>query len=256
MQLDGAVSLVTGAGSGMGAATARHLVAEGGSVAVVDLPSSAGAALAEELGAAARFFPTDVTDPDAVTAAVDGCAEAFGRLDLLACCAGVADAARVLKRDGTMFPLELYRKVLDINLVGLFDVVRNAARVMAANEPGDDGERGCIVNIASIAGIEGQAGQAAYSGSKGGVIAMTLPLARDLASYGIRVNTICPGIFDTGMLAGTDEKIRERLVDIHVFPKRLGRPEEVARLIASIATNPMLNGETIRLDAATRLAHG
>lgn len=256
MRFEHAVALVTGGGSGLGEGTARAIVAAGGSAAIVDLPSSRGRAVAEELGDRAAFMPTDIRDPEQVRAAVEDTVDRFGRIDLAVNCAGVADAARVLGRDGTMFPLDTYRKVIDINLVGLFDVVRNTARVMSRNEADDDGCHGVIVNVASIAGYEGQAGQAAYSGSKAGVIGMTLPLARDLASYGIRVACICPGIFDTGMLAGTDEKIRQRLIDIHVFPKRLGDPADFAHLVRAIVENPMLNGEVIRLDAATRLSHG
>lgn len=256
MQFTDAVALVTGGASGLGEGTARALAAAGGKVSIADLPSSRAEALVAELGAAASFFPTDVTRPEQVQAAVDGVAERFGRLDLTVNCAGVADAARVLARDGSMFPLETYVKVVNINLVGLFDVVRNSARVMSTNEPDPDGCRGVIVNVASIAGYEGQAGQAAYAGSKAGVIGMTLPLARDLATYGIRVGCICPGIFDTGMLAAADHKLRERLVGIHVFPKRLGTPADFAALVRAIYENPMLNGEVIRLDAATRLSHG
>jgi len=256
MQLGSVTAFVTGGASGMGEGTARMVVARGGRAAIADLPSSAGRQLAEELGERAAFFPTDVTSPGDVTMAIDGAVERFGRIDVTVNCAGVADAARVLNRNGEMFPLDLYERVVRINLIGLFDVVRNAARVMAANEPNDEGERGVIVNVASIAGIEGQAGQAAYAGSKGGVIAMTLPLARDLGSRGIRVLTICPGIFDTAMLASTSETVRQRMADIHVFPKRLGTPADFARLVASIVENPMLNGETIRLDAGARLAHG
>jgi 3-hydroxyacyl-CoA dehydrogenase/3-hydroxy-2-methylbutyryl-CoA dehydrogenase len=233
------------------------LVAAGGQVGIVDLPSSGGLRLAEELGSAAIFVPADVRDPAAVRAGVDCVADTFGGIHLCVNAAGVADPDRVLARDGeTMFSLEVYRKVLDINLVGLFDVLRNASRVMARNAPGEDGERGVVVNVASIAGYDGQAGQAAYAASKGGVIAMTLPLARDLASWGIRVVTVCPGIFDTGMLAGAPPKMRERLADTSVFPKRLGAPSEFGRLVQAIAENAMLNGEVVRLDAAVRLAHG
>lgn len=256
MQVADVVALVTGGASGMGEGTARMIVDAGGRVAIVDLPASNGAGLAAELGANAEFFPADVTSPDEVVAAVDGAVDSFGRVDLCVNCAGVADAARVLSHDGVMFPLDLYARVVAINLVGLFDVVRNAARAMSRNEAGPDGERGVIVNVASIAGYEGQAGQAAYAGSKGGVIAMTLPLARDLASHGIRVNTICPGIFDTAMLAAASDSLRERLMDIHVFPKRLGTAADFAHLVRSIAENRMINGEVIRLDAGTRLAHG
>ncbi len=256
MQFADAVALVTGGASGLGAGTARAVVAAGGKVGIVDLPSSAGEALAAELGSSAAFLPADVTVPGQVRAAVDGVVERFGRLDLTANCAGVADAARVLDHDGSMFPLETYARVVGINLIGLFDVVRNSARVMSGNEPDADGCRGVIVNVASIAGYEGQAGQAAYSSSKAGVIGMTLPLARDLASHGIRVVCVCPGIFDTGMLAAASDKLRQRLADIHVFPKRLGTPADFAKLVQAICENPMLNGEVIRLDAATRLAHG
>lgn len=256
MDAKNAVLLVTGGGSGLGEGAARMILDSGGKAAILDLPSSRGAALAAEYGENCLFLPTDITQPDQVAQAVDSTVERFGRLDVCLNAAGVADAARVVGRDGTMFPLDLYRKVVDVNLIGLFDVVRNAARVMGRNEPGANGERGVIVNVASIAGYEGQAGQAAYSGSKGGVIAMTLPLARDLASLGIRVNTICPGIFDTNMLASADDKLRQRLIDIHVFPKRLGTPADFAQLVRAIFENPMLNGEVIRLDAATRLSHG
>jgi len=252
----GAVALVTGGASGLGEGTARAVVEAGGRAGIADLPSSRGEALAATLGDAAAFFPTDVTSPEQVKATVDGVVERFGRLDLTANCAGVADAARVLARDGSMFPLETYAKVVNINLVGLFDVVRNSARVMSRNDPDPDGCRGVIVNVASIAGYEGQAGQAAYAGSKAGVIGMTLPLARDLSSYGIRVACICPGIFDTGMLAAADDKLRERLIGIHVFPKRLGTPADFAAMVRASYENPMLNGEVIRLDAATRLSHG
>ena len=256
MRFAEAVALVTGGASGLGEGTARAVVAAGGKVGIADLPSSKGAELAAALGDSAAFFPADVTRPDQVAAAVDGVVETFGRLDLTANCAGVADAARVLARDGTMFPLDTYVKVVNINLVGLFDVVRNSARVMSRNDPDADGCRGVIVNVASIAGYEGQAGQAAYAGSKAGVIGMTLPLARDLASHGIRVACVCPGIFDTGMLAAADQKLRDRLIGIHVFPKRLGTPADFAALVRAIYENPMLNGEVIRLDAATRLSHG
>ncbi|MDP1794630.1 MAG: SDR family NAD(P)-dependent oxidoreductase [Acidimicrobiales bacterium] len=256
MELGKSVAFVTGGASGLGEGTARAVAAAGGQVGIIDLPSSRGAALADELGDAAEFFPADVRDAEQVEAAFDGVMDRFGRIDVTANCAGVADAARVLGRDGTMFSLETYRRVVDINLIGLFDVVRHSARVMSRNEPDADGCRGVIVNVASIAGIEGQAGQAAYGASKAGVIGMTLPLARDLSSYGIRVACICPGIFDTGMLATADAKLRDRLAHVHVFPKRLGTPADFAQLLRAIVENPMLNGEVIRLDAATRLSHG
>jgi 3-hydroxyacyl-CoA dehydrogenase/3-hydroxy-2-methylbutyryl-CoA dehydrogenase len=256
MDFSRCVVLVTGGGSGLGEGTVRRAQQMGASVAILDLEASRGRAIAAELGERAVFYPVDVRDTSAVEQAVQTVVTAFGRLDVTVNCAGVADAARVISRDGSLFPMDTFRRVLDINLAGLFDVTRHSALHMSKNDPNDDGERGVIINVASIAGIEGQAGQAAYSGSKGGVIAMTLPLARDLSSFGIRVMTICPGIFETGMLASASDQLRARLVDIHVFPKRLGRPSEFAHLVQSIVENPMLNGEVIRLDAATRLSHG
>lgn len=249
------VGLVTGGASGLGEGVARMLVGVGARVCVLDLPTSRGAELCAELGDGAMFVPVDIRDPAAVESAVEATVGAFGRIDLCVNCAGVPDAARVLDREGRMFPLDLYRKVVEVNLLGLFDVLRHAARAISRNQPSDDGERGVIVNVASIAGYDGQAGQAAYAASKGGVIAMTLPLARDLASLGIRVVTVCPGIFDTGMLAEADEKVRDRLADVHVFPERLGRPADFAQLVRAISENSMLNGEVIRLDAAGRLGH-
>ncbi|WP_432845369.1 SDR family NAD(P)-dependent oxidoreductase [Amycolatopsis sp. CA-161197] len=253
MRIEGSVGLVTGGASGLGAGTARRLVAGGGRVGILDLASSAGAELAGELGEAALFVPTDVSDESAVEKAVGAVAERFGRLDVCVNAAGISPAARVLSRKGELHPLDLFRRTLEINLVGAFDVLRHAVAVMARNEPGPDGERGLIVNVSSAAALEGQAGQAAYSASKGGLVALTLPLARDLAIWGIRVMTVCPGIMDTGMLAGADEKRRAALVDLHVFPKRLGRPEDFARLVTSFMENELLNGEVVRLDAATRL---
>jgi 3-hydroxyacyl-CoA dehydrogenase/3-hydroxy-2-methylbutyryl-CoA dehydrogenase len=226
----------------------------GGRAAILDLPTSNGQALAAELGDAAAFFELDVADPLEVESAVDSAAEHFGRVNLLVSCAGVSPAVRTLDRKGNMFPLEVFKRTVDINLVGLFDVVRHAARHIARGEPGEDGERGLIVNVASIAGIEGQVGQSAYSASKGGVIALTLPLARDLAIWGIRVMTVAPGIMDTRMLADVTEERRQAMVDLHVFPKRLGRPADFAALVRSFIENSLLNGDVVRLDAAARLA--
>jgi 3-hydroxyacyl-CoA dehydrogenase / 3-hydroxy-2-methylbutyryl-CoA dehydrogenase len=254
MQVKDSVGLVTGGASGLGEAVVRMLAAEGALAAIVDIPGSRGAELASEVGDSAVFVPADVTQPDQVSTAVARIAAEFGRIDLCVNCAGISPAHRIVKRDGTLFPLDVFRRAVDVNLIGLFDVVRQAAGVMARNEPGPDGERGLIVNVASIAGIEGQVGQAAYSASKGGVIALTLPLARDLAQWGIRVMTVCPGIMDTPMLKGIDDARRAALVDIHVFPKRLGTPSDFAYLVRSFMENTMLNGETVRLDAATRLA--
>ncbi|MGW4487781.1 SDR family NAD(P)-dependent oxidoreductase [Amycolatopsis sp. NPDC004368] len=253
MKVEGSVGLVTGGASGLGAGTARMLVAGGGRVGILDLPGSAGARFAAELGDAAMFVPADVADEASVEKAVTEVADRFGRLDVCVNAAGISPAARVLSRKGELHPIDLFRRTVEVNLVGAFDVLRHAVAVMTRNEPGPDGERGLIVNVSSAAALEGQAGQAAYSASKGGLVALTLPLARDLAIWGIRVMTVCPGIMDTGMLAGADEKRRAALMDLHVFPKRLGRPEDFARLVASFMENELLNGEVVRLDAATRL---
>lgn len=254
MRIDETVALVTGGASGLGEGVVRMVTAAGGKAAILDLPSSKGAAIAAELGDGAAFFELDVSDPDQVGPAVDGAAEHFGMVNLLVSCAGVSPASRTLDRKGNMHSLDVFKRAVEVNLVGLFDVVRNTARQMARNEPGEDGERGLIVNVASIAGIEGQAGQTAYGASKGGVVALTLPLARDLAIWGIRVMTIAPGIMDTQMLAGVTDERRNALRDIQVFPKRLGRPAEFAALVRAFMENTLLNGDVVRLDAATRLA--
>lgn len=253
MRIEGAVGLVTGGASGLGAGTARMLVGRGGKVGILDLPSSAGEELAASLGADAVFVPCDVADEGQVATAVSAVADRFGRIDVGVNAAGVSPAARVLSRKGELHPLDTFRTTLDVNLVGAFDVLRRVVAVMSRNEPGEHGERGLIVNVSSAAALEGQAGQAAYSASKGGLVALTLPLARDLAIWGVRVMTVCPGIMDTGMLAAADEKRRAALTDLHVFPKRLGTPEDFARLVLSFMENELLNGEVVRLDAATRL---
>lgn len=253
MQIENAVGMVTGGASGLGAGTARLLVDRGGKVGILDLPSSAGEAYAAELGENALFVPTDVSDEGQVEKAVAQVADHFGRIDVCVNAAGISPAARVLSRKGDLHPLDVFRKTVEINLIGTFDVLRHAVAAMSRNEPGPDGERGLIVNVSSAAALEGQVGQAAYSASKGGIVALTLPLARDLAIWGIRVMTVCPGIMDTGMLAGADEKRRNALMDLHVFPKRLGRPADFAQLVASFMENELLNGEVVRLDAATRL---
>jgi 3-hydroxyacyl-CoA dehydrogenase / 3-hydroxy-2-methylbutyryl-CoA dehydrogenase len=251
MELDKSIGVVTGGASGLGEGLVRMLVAGGGRAVVLDLPSSKGADMVSELGADnVRFVEVDVAEPDQVERAMAAAHEAFGRIDVLANCAGVSPASLVLSRSKDLYPLEMFRRAVDINLNGLFDMVRWGAYYMSDNEPSDEGERGLIVNVASIAGYEGQTGQAA---SKGGVIALTLPLARDLARWGIRVMAIAPGIMDTGMLAGIDEDRRSKLIDIHVFPKRLGRPDDFARLVRCFMEDTLLNGEVVRLDAATRL---
>jgi 3-hydroxyacyl-CoA dehydrogenase/3-hydroxy-2-methylbutyryl-CoA dehydrogenase len=253
VQIDHSVAVITGGASGLGAGTARYLVERGARVAILDLPVSAGPGLAKELGDAAAFFPVDVSDSEGVEAAVNGAASAFGRIDVCVNAAGISPAARVLSRKSEMHPLDVFRRTVEINLIGSFDVLRHAVLVMSRNEPTAEGERGLLVNVSSAAALEGQVGQAAYAASKGGLVALTLPLARDLAIWGIRVMTVCPGIMDTGMLAGVDEKRRATLMDLHVFPKRLGRPEDFARLVSSFMENTLLNGDVVRLDAATRL---
>jgi 3-hydroxyacyl-CoA dehydrogenase/3-hydroxy-2-methylbutyryl-CoA dehydrogenase len=229
------------------------LVAGGGRAVILDLPGSAGAAIAQELGDAVRFLPTDVSVPEQVEASVAAAVAAFGRIDLNVNCAGVSPAQRVIGRDRALYPLELFRRAVEINLIGLFDVVRWSAYYMAENEPGEDGERGLIVNVGSIAGLEGQVGQAAYTASKAGVLALTIQLARDFERQGIRVMGVAPGMMDTAMLAGVDDRRRQALLDLHVFPKRLGRPDDFAALVRTFMKVTLLNGDVVRLDAATRL---
>jgi 3-hydroxyacyl-CoA dehydrogenase/3-hydroxy-2-methylbutyryl-CoA dehydrogenase len=254
VQIEGSVALVTGGASGLGEGTVRFLVERGASAAVLDLPRSKGEALAKDLGDRVAFLGCDVTDPESVEQSIAEVAERFGGLDVAVNCAGAGPGARMLDRAGNPHPLELYRHIVELDLIGTFDVTRWAAAHMARNEPGESGERGLIVNTASIAGYEGQIGQAAYAAAKGGVIAMTLPLARDLAAHGIRVMTICPGIMDTPAFGDVDESLKRKLAEIHVFPKRLGTPADFGRLVASFMENTLLNGEVVRLDAATRLA--
>ena len=253
MQVANAVGLITGGAGGLGGAVARMLIEGGGKVAIIDVPGSQGAAFAAELGDNALFLPTDVTDTDQVENAVNQAVAQFGRIDLCVNAAGISPAARMVARDGTLFPLELFKKTIDINLVGAFDVMRRVAGAMNNNEPGESGERGLILNVASIAAFEGQPGQASYTASKGAIVALTLQLARDLAKIGIRVMAIAPGIMDTPMLAGIDEERRQGLIDLHVFPKRLGTVEDFSQLVRSVMENTLLNGEVIRMDAATRL---
>lgn len=256
MEASGAVALITGGASGLGAATARRLHAAGASVVLVDLPGSKGEEFAAELGERAAFAPADVTVEDQVQAAVDR-ATALGPLRILVNCAGVATPGKVLGRDGVL-PLEAFSKVIQINLVGTFNVIRLAAVAMAATEPVETElggpERGVIINTASVAAFDGQIGQPAYAASKGGVAAMTLPLARELARSLVRVVTIAPGIFETPMMAGLPQQAQESLGHQVPHPSRLGRPAEYAELAAHIVANSMLNGETIRLDGAIRMA--
>jgi 3-hydroxyacyl-CoA dehydrogenase/3-hydroxy-2-methylbutyryl-CoA dehydrogenase len=252
MKIDGMVALVTGGASGLGEATVQALVGAGGRAVILDRPQSAGGELAKSLGAAGLFTPADVTKADEVAAAVAAAVERFGTVHAAVNCAGVGAAMRTVTKQGPM-PLEMFAKVIEINLIGTFNVLRLAAAQMAKNTPNDEGERGVIVNTASAAAFDGQIGQAAYSASKGGVVAMTLPIARDLASLGIRCMTIAPGTFDTPMLAMLPEPQRQALAAQIPFPSRLGRPSEFAALTRHIIENPVLNGETIRLDGALRM---
>jgi 3-hydroxyacyl-CoA dehydrogenase / 3-hydroxy-2-methylbutyryl-CoA dehydrogenase len=253
MRIEGAGALVIGGASGLGEATTRRLHAEGATVTIADVNAEKGDALAGELGEGARFVAADVTRADEVQAAVDAAAELGGGLRISVHCAGVGWAERTVSKRGP-HQLEFFEKVIAINLIGTFNALRLAAAQMAGNEPDEGGERGVCVNTASIAAYDGQIGQVAYSASKGGVVGMTLPVARDLAQYGIRVNTIAPGLFDTQLLAALPEEARESLGRTIPFPPRLGRPSEYALLAEQIVVNPMLNGETIRLDGAIRMA--
>jgi NAD(P)-dependent dehydrogenase (short-subunit alcohol dehydrogenase family) len=250
VRVEGAVALVTGGASGLGRATAERLAGLGARVVVLDLPGSDGKAVAAGLGG--EFAPADVTSPDEVEVAVQAAA-GLGALRILVNCAGIGPPARVVGKDGAPMPLDVFAKVVQVNLVGTFNVTRLAAAAMAALEPVDD-ERGVLVATASVAAYEGQIGQAAYSASKGGIVGMTLPIARELAGRRIRMVTIAPGLFETPLLAALPDEARESLGRQVPHPSRLGRPEEYAALVQHIVENPMLNGETIRLDGAVRMA--
>ena len=250
MEIEGSSAIVVGGASGLGEATARQLHARGAAVTVADVNAETGAALASELGV--EFVACDVREELQVQGAVDKAAEADGGLRIAVCCAGTGWAQKVAGSKGP-HPLMPFETILSINLIGTFNVLRVAAAAMVANDPDDDSERGVCVNTASIAAYDGQVGQIAYSASKGGVVAMTLPAARDLAQYGIRVNTIAPGLFDTQLLAALPEEARQKLGAGVPYPARLGRPAEYAQLACQIVENRMLNGETIRLDGALRM---
>ena len=254
MKIQGSTFLVTGGSSGLGAATARRLAAAGANVVIVDLNSEAGEALAAELGDNARFVKTNVASEEDVQTAVSTALQTFGGLHGAINCAGIAIATKVIGRDGSPHALDAFSKVIQVNLIGTFNVIRLAAAEMAKAEPNEAGERGVIINTASVAAYDGQMGQAAYSASKGGIVGMTLPIARDLSRSGVRVMTIAPGIFETPMLAGLPEKARISLGEQVPFPSRLGRPDEYAQLAQHIIENQMLNGEVIRLDGAIRMA--
>lgn len=253
MRIEDRVFLVTGGGSGLGLAAARELAGQGGKVVLVDVNTEAGEGAARELGANARFVRADITREEDGQRAVEAAVEAFGGLHGLVNCAGVAPAEKVLGRNGA-HSLDSFRRAIDINLVGSFNMLRLAVEAMARGEPNEEGERGVIVNTASVAAFDGQIGQAAYSASKAGVVGMTLPIARELARSGIRVMCIAPGIFETPMMAGMPQEVRDSLGASVPFPPRLGRPDEFAALVRHIVENVMLNGEVIRLDGAIRMA--
>jgi len=253
MQIKGSTFIVTGGASGLGEGTVRMLSESGACVVIADLQADKGEALAKALGAGARFVKCDVTAEADGQAAVDAALIGFGRLQGLVNCAGIAVAERTVKKDGP-HALATFARVIGINLIGTFNMIRLAAVAMAKGQPNAAGERGVIVNTASVAAFDGQIGQAAYSASKGGVVGMTLPVARDLSRDGIRVCTIAPGIFETPMLLGMPQDVQDALAKQVPFPPRLGRPADYAALVKQIVENEMLNGETIRLDGAIRMA--
>lgn len=253
MDIAGSTFVVTGGASGLGAATVRHLVSHGGRVVIADLKEAEGAALAMELGADARFVRTDVTDEASGRAAVAAAVDTFGGLQGLVGCAGIVHVEKVLGKEAP-HSLAGFVRTISVNLVGMFNMIRLAAERMTAGTPNAEGERGVIVSTASIAAFDGQIGQAAYAASKGGIVSLTLPIARELARSGIRVVTIAPGIFETPMMAALPKEAQDSLGKMVPFPPRLGRPAEFASLVAEIVRNPMLNGEVIRLDGAIRMA--
>jgi len=254
MEIKGASAIVTGGASGLGNATVKLLHSLGARVVIADVIEDRGEAAAKELGDGVVFVKTDVTDEAAGQNAVNTAVSKHGGLNILVNCAGIGGAIKILNKDGSVHDLEQYRRIITINLIGTFNMLRLGAAAMAKGQPNADGERGVIVNTASVAAYEGQIGQAAYASSKGGIVALSLPAAREFARQGIRVNAVAPGIFDTDMLAKVPEPVRKTLGQSVPFPSRLGQPAEYARLIQSIIENPMLNGECIRIDGALRMA--
>ncbi|MCM2293962.1 SDR family NAD(P)-dependent oxidoreductase [Allorhizobium sp. BGMRC 0089] len=252
MKVENSVFMISGAGSGLGAAVAEMAVTAGARAVLLDVNPDRGAAVAAELGAAVRFVRTDVTRADDAAAAVSAAMDAFGRVDVLVNCAGVAPGEKIVGRDGP-HGLDSFARTVSINLIGTFNMLRLAADVMAKQPPGDSGERGVIVNTASVAAFEGQIGQAGYAASKGGVASLTLPAARELARHAIRVMAIAPGIFETPMMSAMPQEVQDALGASVPFPSRLGRPAEFAALVRHIVENPMLNGDVIRLDGALRM---
>jgi NAD(P)-dependent dehydrogenase (short-subunit alcohol dehydrogenase family) len=253
MNIAGSTTFVTGGGSGLGAACVRHFAGLGGNVLVADVQVEAGEKLAAELGPKVRFARTDVTDEGSVQAALAAAKQHFGAVNAVINCAGIIGAGRVVGKEGP-YDLASFSRTIQVNLIGTFNVIRLSAVMMAGNTPNAEQERGVIINTASVAAFEGQIGQAAYSASKGGVVSMTLPIARELARFGVRVVTIAPGVFETAMMAGMTPAAQEALAAAVPFPPRLGRASEFADLAEHIMTNSMLNGTTIRLDGALRLS--
>jgi len=253
MEIKSSVVVVTGGASGLGEATVRNIVGQGGKAVIIDLNDERGKNLVEELGENnVLYVKTNVANEEEVQSVLDQGVEKFGKITAAINCAGIGTAQKTYGKKGP-FELDAFKKVIEVNLVGTFNVIRLAAEKMAQNEPNESGERGVIVNTASVAAFEGQIGQAAYSASKGGIVGMTLPIARDLSSVGIRVLTIAPGLFETPLLGAAPEHVKEALGAMVPFPKRLGRPSEFGQLVQSIIENPMLNGEVIRLDGAIRM---
>ncbi|MBM7621576.1 NAD(P)-dependent dehydrogenase (short-subunit alcohol dehydrogenase family) [Bacillus tianshenii] len=252
MKIKDICALVTGGASGLGEATVRNIVRQGGKALILDLSEERGTMLVEELGDSVLFIKTDVTNEQEVREALNKGIERLGFINAVVNCAGIGVAQKILGRKGT-HPLDHFSKVININLIGSFNVIRLAAERMVLNEPNEEGERGVIINTASVAAFDGQIGQAAYSASKGGIVGMTLPIARELASFGVRVMTIAPGLFHTPMFDSLPQEARDSLGKMVPFPPRLGYPHEYAQLVQSIMENPMLNGDTIRLDGAIRM---
>ncbi|AFT71611.1 NAD dependent epimerase/dehydratase family [Alloalcanivorax dieselolei B5] len=253
MDIKNKVAVVTGGASGLGRATVEALAARGAKVMILDRDAQRGEEAAAAIGASVAFTQTDVTDEASVQAAIDATRDAFGAIHLCVNCAGVGSAMKTVGRDNKPHDLGVFNTVVQINLIGTFNVTRLAAAVMAENEPGEDNERGLIVNTASVAAFDGQVGQVAYSATKGAVVGMTLPIARDLASLGIRCNTIAPGIFNTPLMNAAPDKVKMPLIEMTQFPKRLGHPEEYAAMVCHMVENRFLNGETIRLDGGIRM---
>ncbi|MEO6698062.1 MAG: 3-hydroxyacyl-CoA dehydrogenase [Paraperlucidibaca sp.] len=253
MQLANSVAIVTGGASGLGFATAQAFIAKGARVALFDLNAEAGAAAATQLGTNARFCRVNVSDEASVQAGLADVVGAWGGVHIAVNCAGIGSAMRTVGKNGP-HSLDVFTKVITVNLIGTFNVTRLAAAEMAKNEGNADGERGVIINTASVAAFDGQIGQVAYSASKGGVVGMTLPLARDLANVGVRVNTIAPGIFNTPLMNAAPDSVKLPLIEMTQFPKRLGYPDEYAQLAMQLVENAFMNGETIRIDGAIRMA--